>query len=46
MALRRFAAGAVALAFAATGLVACGNDEPAAPLAEGDTIRIGTTDRE
>lgn len=44
MALRRFAAGAVALAFAATGLVACGNDEPAAPLAEGDTIRIGTTD--
>ena len=42
MALRRFAAGAVALAFAATGLVACGNDEPAAPLAEGDTIRIGT----
>ena len=33
MALRRFAAGAVALAFAATGLVACGNDEPAAPLA-------------
>lgn len=46
MALRRFAAGAVALAFAATGLVACGNDETAAPLAEGDTIRIGTTDRE
>ena len=46
MALRRFAASAVALAFAATGLVACGNDEPAAPLAEGDTIRIGTTDRE
>ena len=46
MALRRFAAGAVALAFAATGLVACGNDEPAAPLADGDTIRIGTTDRE
>lgn len=46
MALRRFAAGAVALAFAATGLVACGNDELAAPLAEGDTIRIGTTDRE
>ena len=46
MALRRFTAGAVALAFAATGLVACGNDEPAAPLAEGDTIRIGTTDRE
>lgn len=46
MALRRFAAGAVAVAFAATGLVACGNDEPAAPLAEGDTIRIGTTDRE
>ena len=46
MALRRFAAGAVALAFAAIGLVACGNDEPAAPLAEGDTIRIGTTDRE
>lgn len=44
MALRRFAAGAVALAFAATGLVACGNDEPAEPLAEGDTIRIGTTD--
>ena len=46
MALRRFAAGAVALAFAATGLVACGNDEAAEPLAEGDTIRIGTTDRE
>ena len=46
MALRRFAAGAVALAFAATGLVACGNDDPAAPLAEGDTIRIGTTDFE
>ena len=44
MALRRFAAGAVALAFAATGLVACGNDEAAEPLAEGDTIRIGTTD--
>lgn len=44
MALRRFAAGAVALAFAATGLVACGNNEPAQPLAEGDTIRIGTTD--
>ncbi|KKO81684.1 methionine ABC transporter substrate-binding protein [Corynebacterium xerosis] len=44
MALRRFTAGAVALAFAATGLVACGNDEAAEPLAEGDTIRIGTTD--
>src|SRR5699024_755410 len=26
--------------------VACGNDETAAPLAAGDTIRIGTTDRE
>lgn len=46
MALRRFAAGAVALAFAATGLVACGNDDSGGPLAEGDTIRIGTTDRE
>ena len=36
MALKRFAAGALALAFAATGLVACGNSE--------DAIRIGTTD--
>ena len=46
MSLRRYAAGAVALAFAATGLVACGNDDSGEPLAEGDTIRIGTTDRE
>ncbi|WP_295625601.1 MetQ/NlpA family ABC transporter substrate-binding protein [uncultured Corynebacterium sp.] len=44
MALRRLAAGAVTLAFAATGLVACGNDDSGEPLAEGDTIRIGTTD--
>ena len=46
MSLRRYAAGAVALAFAATGLVACGNDDSGERLAEGDTIRIGTTDRE
>ena len=46
MSLRRYAAGAVALAFAATGLAACGNDDSGEPLAEGDTIRIGTTDRE
>lgn len=46
MALRRLAAGALTLAFAATGLVACGNDTAGEPLAEGDTIRIGTTDFE
>nr|WP_120491067.1 MetQ/NlpA family ABC transporter substrate-binding protein [Corynebacterium lactis] len=36
MAFKRFAAGALTLAFAATGLVACGDS--------GETIRIGTTD--
>lgn len=36
MTLKRFTAGALALAFAATGLVACGDS--------GETIRIGTTD--
>ncbi|MBV7294740.1 methionine ABC transporter substrate-binding protein [Corynebacterium sp. TAE3-ERU12] len=45
MNLRRIAATSAALAVTAAGLVACGSDEPEA-LAEGDTIRIGTTDRE
>lgn len=43
MTLKRFAAGALTLAFAATGLVACGSNDTAAN-GSGDTITIGTTD--
>lgn len=39
MNLRRLTAAALAVAFAGTGLVACGNDS-----GDGDTIAIGTTD--
>lgn len=45
MNLRRIGAAVTAIALTA-GLAACGSDNNGEPLAEGDTIRIGTTDRE